>query len=105
MIATVAVFSLVAAAVCLVVGAFSAFGVRDKRREVIAAIRVPSIGDDASAGMADRSLAATFDSVARLAAALKDLDRVAQMFTLALGFTAVAALAVGIDAIARAAGG
>jgi hypothetical protein len=31
-----------------------------------------------------------------------DLDRVAQMFTLALGFLSVAAVAAGVDAIAGA---
>jgi hypothetical protein len=50
----------------------------------------------------NQSLSSTLDSVSKIASALKDLDRVAQMFTLALGFLAVAAVAAGVDAIARA---
>ncbi|HEX8863211.1 MAG TPA: hypothetical protein VGC06_29790 [Actinomycetes bacterium] len=96
--------AVLAAFLCLATGILSAVQTRPKRREVINALRPPRPpADDGVPGpITNQSLSTTMESVAKLASALKDLDRVAQMFTLALGFLAVAAAAAGVDAVANA---
>jgi hypothetical protein len=97
-------FGIVAAGICLAMGIWSAVSVLPKRREVLAAVTSAKLqtDDKVPAAITNQSLSSTVDSVAKLAGALKDLDRVAQMFTLALGFLSVAAVAAGVDAIAGA---
>lgn len=103
MIAVVTWCAIVATGICLAVGIWSAVAVLPKRRDVLAAITPPEQSDDkVPPPIADQSLSTTVDSVAKLASALKDLDRVAQMFILALGFLSVAAVAAGVDTIAGA---
>jgi hypothetical protein len=104
MIATVIVAAVVAAAVCLAIGVWSAIQVQPKRRALLDAATLPSPPKpgEPPGPLTNQSVSSTMDSVAKLAAALKDLDRVAQMFTLALGFLAVGAVAAGVDAISGA---
>lgn len=104
MISAVIWSAIAAAAICLAVGIWSAVSVLPKQREVLAAVAPlkPQSDEKVPAPITNQSLSNTVDSVAKLASALKDLDRVAQMFTLALGFLSVAAVAAGVDAIAGA---
>lgn len=104
MIPAVTWSAIVAATICLAVGIWSAMSVLPKRREVLdAVVPLKSQSDkEVPAPITNQSLSTAVDSVAKLAGALKDLDRVAQMFTLALGFLSVAAVAAGADAIAGA---
>jgi hypothetical protein len=107
MTTTVVVAAVVAAAVCLALGVWSAVQVLPKQKAVLAAMTPPEVQAPGSppGPIANQSASsAAIDSVAKLAAALKDLDRVAQMTTLALGFLAVGAVAAGVDAISSAVG-
>jgi hypothetical protein len=96
--------AIVAAAICLAVGIWSAIYVLPKQRDVLQAVTPPELQNKngVPGPVTNQSISTTVDSVAKLAGALKDLDRVAQMFTLALGFLSVSAVSAGVDAIARA---
>lgn len=50
------------------------------------------------------SLSTTLDSVAALATALKDLDRVAQLLSVALGFFGIAGVVAGLEQVAQSLG-
>jgi hypothetical protein len=105
----VVIFGLVGMCVCLTVGIASGVVMYGRRQAVAKAVDsvvgaqppAPGIGPLPPA-VQNQSLSSALDSVSKIASALKDLDRVAQMFTLALGFLAVAAVAAGVDAIAGA---
>ena len=86
MISAVIWSAIAATAICLAVGIWSAVSVLPKQREVLAAVAPlkPQSDEKVPAPITNQSLSTTVDSVAKLASALKDLDRVAQMFTLAL---------------------
>lgn len=104
MVTVVVIAAVVAAAVCLTLAVWSAVQVLPKQKKVLDALAVPEKPKAGAVPPAvrDQSIATGIDSVAKLAAALKDLDRVAQMITLALGFLTVAAVAAGVDAISTA---
>lgn len=104
--ATVVAWSgIVAAAVCMMMGIWSAVQLRPKRRELVASITPPMSPspEEPPGPITNHSLSTAMDGVAKVASALKDLDRVAQMFTLALGFLAVAAVAAGVEVVAATA--
>lgn len=96
--------AIVAAAICLAVGIWSAIQVLPKQRAVLQAVTPPELGNknEVAGPVTNQSISTAVDSLAKLAGALKDLDRIAQMFTLALGFLSIAAVSAGVDAIAGA---
>jgi hypothetical protein len=102
MISVVIWSAIAAAGICMAVGIWSAVSVLPRQRDVLAAVTPskPQSDEGLPAPITNQSLSAAVESVAKLASALKDIDRVAQMFTLALGFLSVAAVAAGVDAIA-----
>jgi hypothetical protein len=102
--AVVAWSGLAGSLVCLGLGAWSAWQTLPKRRELLSALSPPKPvpPGDLPGPVTNQSLSTTVDSVAKLAVALKDLDRVAQLLTLSLGFLAVSAVAAGVADLARA---
>lgn len=79
MTVAVAIVGLIATGLCLLLGIWSAVETRAKRRDVLDAINPPSKPDPAQppGPVTNQAAVSTaVDSIAKLAAALKDIDRV-----------------------------
>lgn len=100
--------SLAAGIACLVIALILAMrdeGERKKAKEAVKAAAdktTASTKDDATFKQQAGPLSTTLDSVGKLAAALKDLDRVAQLLSVSIGFFGVAAVAAGLESVANA---
>lgn len=100
----VAFVSLAAGLACLISAIYLLFQDTDASRSVAKAIENAALASAADTkGFA--ALPPTLESVASIAKALKDLDRVAQLLTVALGFFAIAGVAAGLESIGEGLGG
>lgn len=77
--------------------------VRKQAKDAVKALAQKTTDADDLAEQA--GLSGALEAVAKLAAALKDLDRVGQFLTASIGFFAVAGVAAGLDSVGDAIGG
>jgi exopolyphosphatase/pppGpp-phosphohydrolase len=106
MVTMIAWVSLAAAAVLFVVGVVDlaqSWGRTEQTKEALkeGTQKLKEVSADKSTleEYASVDVKGTWEALAKLATALKDLDRSSRLFTLSLAFLAVAGATVGLDAI------
>jgi hypothetical protein len=103
--------SLLAGVACLVAGLILALTTRGEREAAKEAAKEMAAKTKEVAGKPDGefqqqagALSTSLEAVAKLAASLKDLDRVGQLLVVALGFFAIAGAVAGLEQVAAAIG-
>lgn len=106
MVTTIAWFALAAAAVLFLVGVIDlvqSWGRTEKAKEALkeGTQKLKDVSADKATleEYAGVDVKGTWEALAKLATALKDLDRSSRLFTLSLAFLAVAGATVGLEAI------
>lgn len=104
--------SLLAGILCLLMALYLAFTSQDEREAVKKAVEEAAKKAEGATKQKDGTfeqqagaISTSLEAVATLAASLKDLDRVAQLLTVSLGFFAIAAVAAGLEGVAKAVAG
>lgn len=110
MATTVGWASLAIGTICALSALVLAFKTASKTKAVTEAVeqaadRAKATANEADAGTFQAQagpLSTTLEAVAKLAAALKDLDRVGQLLSVSLGFFAIAGVVAGLEEVAQA---